>query len=449
MMFARMLNLDYLNNIDENQLDLSENDMSKNINNLSVSMKDDKVLLRWSDCINNYWKKSYIVRGENSIPTSVYNGDIVGSYTDKNQYYSSDFVDENVKENTLYCYRVFTEFSNEPEYYSGFKNIFYVYVGEEEVLSNHHEMIPAIRIIQSPTHRFVTDKQIEQWNKSNFTGDYNDLLNKPNLSAVATSGSYNDLIDKPELSLVATSGSYNDLTGKPELSLVATSGSYEDLSEKPTISTAGQTGSYTDLINVPTFSKIAFSGSYNDLIDKPSNTSTGDYNDLINKPNLSTVATSGSYNDLIDKPDVYTKTEVDEKISSIPKPEPVSGLKRYKADENGDCYVVASGEGITFSKSGSNAELQIPEGVLLISTQIRFTADEIGTGAKCSIKYGSDFNYSDNMCMPTYMVLMNNPGSRAYRCAPFPAGNLNSDNGNKLELTGLPTNQPIMVKLMF
>jgi hypothetical protein len=118
-----------------------------------------------------------------------------------------------------------------------------------------------------------------------FSGDYNDLTNKPTLF----SGSYNDLTSKPEL----FSGSYNDLTNKPtdptftsvtatqlnvqnvaftgtgavtiasgndlnfvaagditfngkQLSTVATSGSYADLTNKPTLFS----GSYTDLTNV-------------------------------------------------------------------------------------------------------------------------------------------------------------------------------------------------------
>lgn len=52
---------------------------------------------------------------------------------------------------------------------------------------------------------------------SGFSGDYNDLTNKPDLKAVATSGSYNDLINKPNLKTVATTGSYNDLTDKPTI----------------------------------------------------------------------------------------------------------------------------------------------------------------------------------------------------------------------------------------
>ena len=81
---------------------------------------------------------------------------------------------------------------------------------------------------------------------SNFSGSYNDLNDKPdlsiyaqssNLSTVATSGSYNDLTGKPTLATVATTGSYNDLTDKPTFATVATSGSYNDLTDKPTIPT--------------------------------------------------------------------------------------------------------------------------------------------------------------------------------------------------------------------
>ncbi|MCZ4064935.1 hypothetical protein NB636_04790 [Oxalobacter aliiformigenes] len=41
------------------------------------------------------------------------------------------------------------------------------------------------------------------------------ILNKPELSTVATSGSYNDLQDKPDLSEVALSGDYSDLKNIP------------------------------------------------------------------------------------------------------------------------------------------------------------------------------------------------------------------------------------------
>ena len=90
-----------------------------------------------------------------------------------------------------------------------------------------------------------------------------------NLATVAFSGNYNDLTNKPTvptlptLATVATSGDYNDLTNKPTiptvptLATVATSGNYNDLTNKPTIPT------------VPTLADVATSGSYNDLDDKP------------------------------------------------------------------------------------------------------------------------------------------------------------------------------------
>lgn len=42
-------------------------------------------------------------------------------------------------------------------------------------------------------------RQFKSLAKVASTGNYNDLTNKPNLSASGISGSYNDLIDKPEI----------------------------------------------------------------------------------------------------------------------------------------------------------------------------------------------------------------------------------------------------------
>ena len=99
--------------------------------------------------------------------------------------------------------------------------------------------------------------------------DYEDLTNKPNFAAVATSGSYADLADKPDipalptLAPVATSGAYGDLSGTPEipvlpsLSEVATSGSYADLADKPSIPV------------LPALAAVATSGAYGDLTGTP------------------------------------------------------------------------------------------------------------------------------------------------------------------------------------
>lgn len=80
------------------------------------------------------------------------------------------------------------------------------------------------------------DARVDTLEGSGFTGDYNDLANKPSLF----SGAYTDLTGKPSL----FSGAYTDLTGKPSLF----SGAYSDLTGKPTLFS----GSYTDLTSKPT-----------------------------------------------------------------------------------------------------------------------------------------------------------------------------------------------------
>lgn len=184
------------------------------------------------------------------------------------------------------------------------------------------------------------------------TGDYNDLsnlptipaaqvpsdwdatagvariLNKPNLSAVATSGNYSDLIGAPTLATVATSGDYDDLSNlpfipsrtsqllndsefvaRPSLAPVALSGDYDDLSNKPNLAAVATSGDYDDLSNAPLLATVATTGEYNDLVNPPALAqvaTTGDYNDLGNLPILAPVATSGDYDDLTDKPTFKT-----------------------------------------------------------------------------------------------------------------------------------------------
>jgi hypothetical protein len=94
-----------------------------------------------------------------------------------------------------------------------------------------------------------------------FSGNYNDLSNKP----VLFDGSWNSLAGKPTYATVATSGNYNDLTNKP----VLFSGSYNDLSNKPALATVATSGNYNDLTNKPVLAAVATSGTYNDLSNKP------------------------------------------------------------------------------------------------------------------------------------------------------------------------------------
>lgn len=149
---------------------------------------------------------------------------------------------------------------------------------------------------------------------STFSGSYNDLSNKPDLSiyqlaSTAFSGNYNDLTNKPDLSVYqlsadAFSGNYNDLTNKPDLSVyqlasTAFSGNYNDLTNKPTIPTAT-----SDLTNDSGFiTNSALSGYATEAwVGSQGYLTSVTWTDVTGKPTFATVATSGSYNDLTNKP---------------------------------------------------------------------------------------------------------------------------------------------------
>jgi hypothetical protein len=147
-----------------------------------------------------------------------------------------------------------------------------------------------------------------------FSGDYNDLTNKPTIPADVSdltdttnllfSGSYNDLSNTPAL----FDGDYTNLTNTPALF----DGDYTSLANTPSLFS----GDYDDLTSKPTL----FSGSYTDLTSKPALFS-GSYTDLTSKPALF----SGSYTDLTDKPTIPTS------FSSL-----VNGSFTASLDSNGE-----------------------------------------------------------------------------------------------------------------
>ena len=112
-------------------------------------------------------------------------------------------------------------------------------------------------------------------------------------ASTAFSGDYNDLSNKPDLTVYAESAN---------LATVATSGSYDDLSNKPTIPTvptnvsaftndAGYLTEHQSLDNYYTKSEVdAELDTKQDISDAFS----GDYNDLTNKPTIPTVPTNVS-----------------------------------------------------------------------------------------------------------------------------------------------------------
>ena len=164
----------------------------------------------------------------------------------------------------------------------------------------------------------VTAQDKTNWNnKSDFSGSYNDLTDKPTIPIVPTNvSSFNN-----DAGYITS----NDISGKTNQSdFVAHSGNttmHVTASEKSTWNAKSDfSGSYNDLTDKPTL----FSGSYNDLTDKP--TIPSKTSDLANDSNFATSAYvdtklsisdfntySGSVNTAIgnkaNSSDVYLKTE--------------------------------------------------------------------------------------------------------------------------------------------
>lgn len=194
---------------------------------------------------------------------------------------------------------------------------------------------------------------------------------QPNdLATVATTGDYDDLVDKPDLSIyaesadlatVATTGDYADLSNRPSIptktsdltndsgfitdadvpvkdvqvdgaSVVNAQGTAEiDLSGYATTSAmntalAGKQDTISDLSTIRSgaalgassvqpgdLATVATTGSYDDLSDKPTIPAAqvnSDWNavsgvsQILNRPNLAAVATTGDYDDLSNKPSI-------------------------------------------------------------------------------------------------------------------------------------------------
>jgi hypothetical protein len=127
-----------------------------------------------------------------------------------------------------------------------------------------------------------------------FSGDYNELTNKP----VLFDGTWQSLSGKPSLAVVATSGDYNDLINKP----VTGNGTVTFISATAPISVVSGT-------TTPVISMMQASGSANGYLSSTDWTTfnnkssfDGTWSGLAGKPSLAPVATSGVYQDLSNKP---------------------------------------------------------------------------------------------------------------------------------------------------
>ena len=122
-----------------------------------------------------------------------------------------------------------------------------------------------------------------------------------------------------------------------------------------------------------------------------------------------------------------------------------AGLVRYKPQgSNDDCIITATGEGVTFSKTGMDAKFIVPKGVMITSAQIKFSADEM-VGSACNINYGMGESY-DDLYMPIFQVATLNDENKPYSKAA--EGNLTTS-PSTIQISGLVASQPTMIKLLF
>lgn len=109
-----------------------------------------------------------------------------------------------------------------------------------------------LNTVNGKLYIYINDGDSSQWIQpavKTFSGNYNDLTNKPVLSTVSATGSYNDLLDRPIFGDSGFDGSYSSLGGTPDLSVYQLSAEAFD-------------GDYNSLSNIPTsFEDLTLTGT--------------------------------------------------------------------------------------------------------------------------------------------------------------------------------------------
>ena len=164
---------------------------------------------------------------------------------------------------------------------------------------------------------YYTKTEVDGLIPTTFSGDYNDLTNKPTTPTVPTDIS--QLTDTTGLLVTPFSGDYNDLTNKPtipSLNGVATQqwvidqGFLTSDSDNQTLQLNGTVlsitnGNSVDLAAIDTNVDLTNYYTKTEVDGLIPTTFSGDYNDLTNTPTIPTPF-SGSYNDLTDTPTIPT-----------------------------------------------------------------------------------------------------------------------------------------------
>ena len=130
--------------------------------------------------------------------------------------------------------------------------------------------------------------------------------------------------------------------------------------------------------------------------------------------------------------------------SSTPAPAVDKSIRRYKLPSLGkDGWVIADGDGVDATKSGTLTTVSCPEGVQIFGLQIRYSGSEIGGGGKCQIKHGMGTSY-DDFVLPHMQVMNDVKGNRAMKTTVMANFNVTYD---QIEITGMQTNTNAWVNL--
>ena len=205
----------------------------------------------------------------------------------------------------------------------------------QQKINAQHKLSSDLVDDTNKTNKFVTTEEKAAWNaKSDFSGSYNDLTNKPHIPNDQVQADWNqtgtsevDYIKNKPTNVSAFNNDAGYLTQHQSLDNYYNKAQVDafELEQNTAIAAkAPQATTYTktevdNLVspkaNSADLAKVATSGSYNDLLNKPhipndqvqadwnqKGVSKPDY--IKNKPNLAKVATSGSYNDLTNKPHI-------------------------------------------------------------------------------------------------------------------------------------------------
>ena len=155
-----------------------------------------------------------------------------------------------------------------------------------------------------------------------------------------------------------------------------------------------------------------------------------------------TTEASGAWRDLVALADITGPAGSGSIDGVIPVAD--KHIRRYQLPGLGkDGWVVADGDGVDATKSGTLITVTCPENVQIFALQVRYAGSEISSGGKCQIKHGMGKSY-DDFVLPHVQVLNDVAGNRALKTTVGANFNVTHD---QIEITGMSTNQNAWVNL--